>query len=65
MEVTHHIGGLIRLAMHMIYQIEKDVIQKICSECFVNGSLDYNRFGELFGLNIIAPEKETISKTEE
>ena len=63
MEVTHHIEGLIKLAMKYIYPIEKDLIQQICSECFVNGSLDYNRFGELFGLAIIKPEIESLANT--
>ena len=62
MEVTHHIEGLIKLAMRYIYPIEKDLIQQICSECFVDGSLDYNRFGELFGLTIIKPEIESSAK---
>ena len=59
MEVAHHIEGLIKLAMKYIYPIEKDMIQQICSECFVDGSLDYNRFGELFGLAVIKPEIES------
>ena len=51
--------------MKVIYPIEKDVIKRICNDCFVDGCLDYNRFGEIFGLTIIVPEKETTTKSNE
>lgn len=60
-EVTHHISGLLKVAMTKVYPIEVAKIQAFANDCFVRGEVHLESASKILEVKVSPPDAtETV-----